>query len=1040
MIQKILFLIGSIFVLTNNIIAQTPVASINSVPAAVNGTITICQGQLISFASSSTGTNAGTSYNWNFGNGNPSTASNPGPHAVTYNSASTGQVITLTVSNPNGLQSSASLNIVVQAVPASQLTLASSGSGFGTQVLSGQTIFKKCTAAGATSTNFVFNTPTYPNTTQTFNWGDGTLSQTQLAIVGGQLAHTFPLGAFTVTHTITSSNGCQVSTQYLVFNGAAPVLNVSGSGQNTCLPFPYEIDILSNNIPGTNYTVSFTDNSQPVVFTTVNDTTISHVFNTSSCGQSYPVGPLLIENAYSATIIAQNVCGATFATVGPIVISAPSDAAFTYSPASPICQNEPVSFSNTSQSGQMIDGSTCSGNYGHYWKLQEPSGYAVTFGNLGSSNGYVGGNYDFASWTNGSDSLVLEFSIPGTYHMWLYTGNGCGMDSVMQTVVINPTGSVIATPLTQDICSGTAFLPILLTSTVPGYTVTWELVSAVDVQGFNLTTGSGVNTTTISPLILTNTTNNTGTVTLNASVGCTSVAPVEIEINVLPTANIQIDPTQQSICSGEQTDINITSNLSNISFSWLVQAPNTISGEGPGVGANINQTLTNTGNSLDTAVYLVSVVGYQCPGIPQSVPVIVTPSVTAGQMIDTAFCPGVVVNLPDYQTIPSGGQIAWTNSNTSIGLSASGNGQIPNFTAATNNNQNTSGTIIVEATFNNCTNTIDTFNIQVNSNPTFTEFINPTSGLNCQFDPIVIGVSNTNPGQISWTGPGIVGNNNTYIIQINLDGIYYFNLTEFTTGCTSSDSILVEAPDVIDITSLSYANISCFGGSNGQIQVTATSQSALSYNWNPSVSNSSSAQNLSAGVYLITLTNEDGCQVDTIVTLTEPNPLSITFLDSQISECGEANGFISVNGSGGISPFSYNWSNGQSGAYLDGIDEGAYILTLSDANNCSVTDTFSIECLPLLPIIAPQFLSPNGDQLNDLWILQNIAQYPELEVKIYNRWGGLVYEAKPYLNDWNGWSIKGSPEGPLPAATYFYYIDTHKKSQEPYKGYIEIQP
>lgn len=1040
MIQKILFLIGSIFVLTNNIIAQTPVASINSVPAAVNGTITICQGQLISFASSSTGTNAGTSYNWNFGNGNPSTASNPGPHAVTFNSASTGQVITLTVSNPNGLQSSASLNIVVQAVPASQLTLASSGSGFGTQVLSGQTIFKKCTAAGATSTNFVFNTPTYPNTTQTFNWGDGTLSQTQLAIVGGQLAHTFPLGAFTVTHTITSSNGCQVSTQYLVFNGAAPVLNVSGSGQNTCLPFPYEIDILSNNIPGTNYTVSFTDNSQPVVFTTVNDTTISHVFNTSSCGQSYPVGPLLIENAYSATIIAQNVCGATFATVGPIVISAPSDAAFTYSPASPICQNEPVSFSNTSQSGQMIDGSTCSGNYGHYWKLQEPSGYAVTFGNLGSSNGYVGGNYDFASWTNGSDSLVLEFSIPGTYHMWLYTGNGCGMDSVMQIVVINPTGSVIATPLTQDICSGTAFLPILLTSTVPGYTVTWELVSAVDVQGFNLTTGSGVNTTTISPLILTNTTNNTGTVTLNASVGCTSVAPVEIEINVLPTANIQIDPTQQSICSGEQTDINITSNLSNISFSWLVQAPNTISGEGPGVGANINQTLTNTGNSLDTAVYLVSVVGYQCPGIPQSVPVIVTPSVTAGQMIDTAFCPGVVVNLPDYQTIPSGGQIAWTNSNTSIGLSASGNGQIPNFTAATNNNQNTSGTIIVEATFNNCTNTIDTFNIQVNSNPTFTEFINPTSGLNCQFDPIVIGVSNTNPGQISWTGPGIVGNNNTYIIQINLDGIYYFNLTEFTTGCTSSDSILVEAPDVIDISSLSYANISCFGGSNGQIQVTATSQSALSYNWNPSVSNSSSAQNLSAGVYLITLTNEDGCQVDTIVTLTEPNPLSITFLDSQISECGEANGFISVNGSGGISPFSYNWSNGQSGAYLDGIDEGAYILTLSDANNCSVTDTFSIECLPLLPIIAPQFLSPNGDQLNDLWILQNTAQYPELEVKIYNRWGGLVYEAKPYLNDWNGWSIKGSPEGPLPAATYFYYIDTHKKSQEPYKGYIEIQP
>ena len=1040
MIKKLLILIGSICTLYNNSIAQTPVASINTLPAPVNGTITLCQGQSINFASSSTGTTTGTSFNWNFGNGSPATATNPGPHSVMFNTASAGQLISLTVSNPNGLQSTANLNVVVQAVPVSQITLASTGSGFGTQVLNGHTIFKKCTSAGVTNTLFNFNTPTYPNATQTFNWGDGSPTQTQLAIVGGQLSHTFGLGAFIVTHTITSTNGCQSNQQYLVFNGAAPVLNVSGSGQNTCLPFPYEIDILSNNIPGTNYTVSFTDNSQPVVFTTVNDTTISHVFNTSSCGQSYPVGPLLIENAYSATIIAQNVCGATFATVGPIIISAPSDAAFTYSPASPICQNEPVSFSNTSQSGEMIDGSTCSGNYGHYWKLQEIAGYSVTYGDLGSSNGFVGGNYDFASWTNGSDSLVLEFSIPGTYHMWLYTGNGCGMDSVMQTVVINPTGSVIANPLTQDICSGSPFSSIILSSTVPGYTVTWELESVVDVSGFVLSSGAGVDSVTILPLILTNNSNNIGTVTLNASVGCTSVPPIEIEINVLPTANVQIDPSQQSICSGEQTDINITSNLANMTFAWLVQAPNTITGETPGTGSNINQTLTNNGNTLDTALYFVSVTGYQCPGIPQSVPVIVTPVITAGQMIDTAFCSGVVVNLPDYQTVPIGAQLNWVNSNTTIGLGSSGNGQIPNFTASTNNNQNTSGTITVEAAFNNCTNTIDTVVIQVNANPSFTEFINPTSGLNCQFDPIEIGVNYTNPGQISWNGPGIIGPNNSNSIQINLDGIYYFNLTELSTGCTSSDSIFVEAPDVISLNSLATSNVKCFSGNDGSISINANSQSPITYTWTPNVSSSSSAQNLTIGTYQVSLTNLDGCQVDTSVVLTEPSPLSITFLDSQISECGEANGFISVNGSGGISPLSYNWSNGQMGAYLDGIDEGAFILTLSDLNNCILIDTFSIECLPLLPIIVPQFLSPNGDQLNDLWILQNTAQYPDLEVKIFNRWGGLVYEAQPYANDWNGWSIKGSPDGPLPAATYFYYIDTHKKSQDPYKGYIEIQP
>jgi PKD repeat protein len=184
-------------------LAQTPIANINSLPAASNGTITICQGQSISFASSSTGTAAGATYTWNFGNGLPNAASNPGPHAVVYNTATAGQSVSLTVVNPNGQQSTAVVNVVVQAMPSSQITLASSGNGFGTQLLNGQTVFKKCTAAGATTTTFNFNTPTYPNVSQSFNWGDGSGNQTQTAIVGGQLSHSFPLGGFVVTHTLT---------------------------------------------------------------------------------------------------------------------------------------------------------------------------------------------------------------------------------------------------------------------------------------------------------------------------------------------------------------------------------------------------------------------------------------------------------------------------------------------------------------------------------------------------------------------------------------------------------------------------------------------------------------------------------------------------------------------------------------------------------------------------------------------------------------------------------------------------------------------
>jgi gliding motility-associated-like protein len=86
-----------------------------------------------------------------------------------------------------------------------------------------------------------------------------------------------------------------------------------------------------------------------------------------------------------------------------------------------------------------------------------------------------------------------------------------------------------------------------------------------------------------------------------------------------------------------------------------------------------------------------------------------------------------------------------------------------------------------------------------------------------------------------------------------------------------------------------------------------------------------------------------------------------------------------------------------------------------------------------------QFISPNGDNTNDNWMIQNIELYPENEVWIFNRWGTLLYYASPYENAWQGTNDKGNGEI-LPAATYFYLIDTHKKSQDPFKGFIEVQP
>jgi gliding motility-associated-like protein len=99
-------------------------------------------------------------------------------------------------------------------------------------------------------------------------------------------------------------------------------------------------------------------------------------------------------------------------------------------------------------------------------------------------------------------------------------------------------------------------------------------------------------------------------------------------------------------------------------------------------------------------------------------------------------------------------------------------------------------------------------------------------------------------------------------------------------------------------------------------------------------------------------------------------------------------------------------------------------LTLSDANNCTINDTFSIACLPLIPVVAPQFLSPNGDNQNDLWILQNTAQYPELEVKVYNRWGGLVFESNNFNVGWDGIS-----NGVICPEGVYVYVVTFKNAR-----------
>jgi gliding motility-associated-like protein len=87
----------------------------------------------------------------------------------------------------------------------------------------------------------------------------------------------------------------------------------------------------------------------------------------------------------------------------------------------------------------------------------------------------------------------------------------------------------------------------------------------------------------------------------------------------------------------------------------------------------------------------------------------------------------------------------------------------------------------------------------------------------------------------------------------------------------------------------------------------------------------------------------------------------------------------------------------------------------------------------------PEAFSPNGDGFNDLYVIQGLMEFPNHSLKIYTRWGALVFQAAPYLNDWNGTAGEGTlPLGEeLPTGTYYFILDLGNGT-DPLTGYIYL--
>jgi len=161
-------------------------------------------------------------------------------------------------------------------------------------------------------------------------------------------------------------------------------------------------------------------------------------------------------------------------------------------------------------------------------------------------------------------------------------------------------------------------------------------------------------------------------------------------------------------------------------------------------------------------------------------------------------------------------------------------------------------------------------------------------------------------------------------------------------GCSQERLFLLTQPDAITLTT-TIKNPTCHGSNNGIVHAIANGGvGSYSWTWSDGAAGSYRAD-LNAGNYLITVTDDNGCITTTMVSLVDPDSITVTGVTTP-SQCdGPGTGSITTTASGGTGILSFSWSDGASSPNRAMLNTGSYLLTVTDANGCQVSQTFLIK-------------------------------------------------------------------------------------------------
>ncbi|HEY4798548.1 MAG TPA: gliding motility-associated C-terminal domain-containing protein, partial [Bacteroidia bacterium] len=140
-----------------------------------------------------------------------------------------------------------------------------------------------------------------------------------------------------------------------------------------------------------------------------------------------------------------------------------------------------------------------------------------------------------------------------------------------------------------------------------------------------------------------------------------------------------------------------------------------------------------------------------------------------------------------------------------------------------------------------------------------------------------------------------------------------------------------------------HVNVNCYGESNGNASVVVSGGTpSYTYLWSNGQTNST-ASNLSAGSYSLTITDMNGCEHKSQVLITEPLTLAMTTASTGANCNGGNDGTANVvSVIGGTVPYTYLWNNNETTSFISGLSAGTYSVLVTDANGCKHSETVNV--------------------------------------------------------------------------------------------------